>query len=237
MRAYIEELLPDVLEGRIEPGRVFDRVIGIDGVPDGYRAMDEREVDQGHGEAVSDWTAEVARIAAADDLHIAPFREDGLTSGTPTWFWPVTVDGALYVRGYNGTRSPDPVAACGQLRRDHASRSAHVAEGFGPMRAGTKRRCASGRARSPRPAPPGPVAFEPVEGAINDRIDGAYRAKYGSSRYLAHRHTGPGRDGALRSRSLTMSVASVISHDHVEADGSHLAMWLRRWDPPTADFT
>ena len=24
-RAYIEELLPDVLEGRIEPGRVFDR--------------------------------------------------------------------------------------------------------------------------------------------------------------------------------------------------------------------
>jgi len=43
VRAYIEELLPDVLEGRIEPGRVFDRVIGIDGVPDGYRAMDERE--------------------------------------------------------------------------------------------------------------------------------------------------------------------------------------------------
>ena len=26
VRAYIEELLPDVLEGRIEPGRVFDRV-------------------------------------------------------------------------------------------------------------------------------------------------------------------------------------------------------------------
>jgi threonine dehydrogenase-like Zn-dependent dehydrogenase len=42
-RAYIEELLPDVLEGRIEPGRVFDRFIGLDEVPDGYRAMDERE--------------------------------------------------------------------------------------------------------------------------------------------------------------------------------------------------
>jgi len=42
-RAYIEELLPDVLEGRIEPGRVFDRVASIDEVPDGYRAMDERE--------------------------------------------------------------------------------------------------------------------------------------------------------------------------------------------------
>src|SRR5436189_2979433 len=42
-RAYIEELLPDVLEGRIQPGRVFDRVTNLDGVPDGYRAMNERE--------------------------------------------------------------------------------------------------------------------------------------------------------------------------------------------------
>src|SRR6266516_1968501 len=38
-RAYIDELLPDVLEGRIEPGRVFDRVVGLDEGPDGYRAM------------------------------------------------------------------------------------------------------------------------------------------------------------------------------------------------------
>ncbi|MEV6174174.1 zinc-dependent alcohol dehydrogenase family protein [Streptomyces sp. NPDC051954] len=42
-RAYIEELLPDVLEGRIEPGRVFDRTVGLDEVPDGYRAMADRE--------------------------------------------------------------------------------------------------------------------------------------------------------------------------------------------------
>ena len=42
-RAYIEELMPDVLEGRIEPGRVFDRVTNLDGVPDGYRAMNDRE--------------------------------------------------------------------------------------------------------------------------------------------------------------------------------------------------
>jgi threonine dehydrogenase-like Zn-dependent dehydrogenase len=42
-RAYIEELLPDVLEGRIEPGRVFDRVGRLDDVPDGYRAMNDRE--------------------------------------------------------------------------------------------------------------------------------------------------------------------------------------------------
>ncbi|MEA2127557.1 MAG: hypothetical protein QOJ85_448 [Solirubrobacteraceae bacterium] len=43
VRAYIEELLPDILEGRIEPGRVFDRTVGLDGVPDGYRAMADRE--------------------------------------------------------------------------------------------------------------------------------------------------------------------------------------------------
>jgi threonine dehydrogenase-like Zn-dependent dehydrogenase len=42
-RAYIEELLPDILEGRIEPGRVFDRAVDLDGVPDGYRAMADRE--------------------------------------------------------------------------------------------------------------------------------------------------------------------------------------------------
>jgi threonine dehydrogenase-like Zn-dependent dehydrogenase len=43
VRAYITELLPDVLEGRIDPGRVFDRAIGLDEVPEGYRAMNERE--------------------------------------------------------------------------------------------------------------------------------------------------------------------------------------------------
>ena len=43
VRAYIDELLPDVLEGRIQPGRVFDRTIGLRETPEGYRAMDERE--------------------------------------------------------------------------------------------------------------------------------------------------------------------------------------------------
>jgi len=43
VRAYIADLLPDVLEGRIEPGRVFDRTVRLDGVPDSYRAMNERE--------------------------------------------------------------------------------------------------------------------------------------------------------------------------------------------------
>jgi len=43
VRAYIEELLPDILEGRIEPGKVFDRVVHLEEVPDGYRAMNDRE--------------------------------------------------------------------------------------------------------------------------------------------------------------------------------------------------
>ena len=43
VRAYIEGLLPDVLEGNIEPGRVFDRTVDLDDVPDGYRAMNDRE--------------------------------------------------------------------------------------------------------------------------------------------------------------------------------------------------
>jgi threonine dehydrogenase-like Zn-dependent dehydrogenase len=43
VRAYIDELLPEVMDGRIEPGRVFDRTVGLDGVPDGYRAMNDRE--------------------------------------------------------------------------------------------------------------------------------------------------------------------------------------------------
>lgn len=42
-RAYIEELLPDILDGTVNPGRVFDSTVDLDGVPDGYRAMDDRE--------------------------------------------------------------------------------------------------------------------------------------------------------------------------------------------------
>jgi threonine dehydrogenase-like Zn-dependent dehydrogenase len=41
-RAYIERLLPGVLDGTVDPGRVFDRTVALDDVPDGYRAMDDR---------------------------------------------------------------------------------------------------------------------------------------------------------------------------------------------------
>jgi threonine dehydrogenase-like Zn-dependent dehydrogenase len=41
-RAYIDELLPDVPEGRIEPGKVFDLAVGLDDIASGYKAMADR---------------------------------------------------------------------------------------------------------------------------------------------------------------------------------------------------
>jgi threonine dehydrogenase-like Zn-dependent dehydrogenase len=42
VRAYIDELLPDVLDGTIQPGKVFDAEVTLDDIAEGYRAMDER---------------------------------------------------------------------------------------------------------------------------------------------------------------------------------------------------
>lgn len=42
-RTYIEDLLPDILDGANQPRKAFDRTIGLNGVPDGYRAMAHRE--------------------------------------------------------------------------------------------------------------------------------------------------------------------------------------------------
>jgi hypothetical protein len=98
---------------------------------------------------------QLQKIAASDDLHIAPFREDGKTFGTPTWIWSVVVDHALYVRAYNGQGSSWYKAAIQQKG------GRITAAGF------TKE-----------------VAFESVEGKIQDRIDDAYRVKYKGSPYL-----------------------------------------------------
>jgi hypothetical protein len=55
---------------------------------------------------VATWSKdELRKIAEADDLHISPFREDGVTYGTPTWIWSVAVDEALYVRAYTDRTS------------------------------------------------------------------------------------------------------------------------------------
>jgi threonine dehydrogenase-like Zn-dependent dehydrogenase len=42
VRAYIEQLLPAVLDGTANPGKVFDQTVDLDHTPDGYRAMDQR---------------------------------------------------------------------------------------------------------------------------------------------------------------------------------------------------
>ena len=98
---------------------------------------------------------ELRKIAATDDLHIAPFREDGVTYGTLTWIWSVAVDDSLYVRAYNGKKSRWYQAA---------------------MRQKAGRITAAGMTKE--------VTFEPVDGPINDRIDDAYRTKYHGSPYL-----------------------------------------------------
>jgi len=98
---------------------------------------------------------QLRKIAETDDLHISPFREDGLTYGTPTWIWSVVVGDALYVRAYNGKNSRWYKAAA----RQKAGR-------ISAADMTTK------------------VTFELVDGPINDRIDDAYRAKYRGSQYL-----------------------------------------------------
>jgi hypothetical protein len=106
---------------------------------------------------VTAWSKdELRRIAEADDLHIAPLRDDGATYGTPTWIWSVAVGDALNVRAYNGRSSRSYKAA---------------------MRRKAGRVTAAGITKE--------VSFERVNGPINKLIDDAYRAKYQRSRYLS----------------------------------------------------
>lgn len=78
-----------------------------------------------------------------------------MTYGTPTWVWSVAVGGSLFVRAYHGTSSRWYQAA---------------------LRQKAGRITAAGMTKE--------VTFKPVRGALNDRIDDAYRAKYARSRYL-----------------------------------------------------
>lgn len=100
---------------------------------------------------------ELEAISGSDDLTISPFRDDGKTFGTPTWIWNVAVDGALYVRAYNGVTSRWYQAA---------------------LRQKSGRIHAAGLFRG--------VSFEPVQGDVNVKIDHAYREKYAGSPYLRH---------------------------------------------------
>jgi hypothetical protein len=42
VRAYIPEMIPDVMAGRLDPSAVLDKEVNLDGVPEGYAAMDQR---------------------------------------------------------------------------------------------------------------------------------------------------------------------------------------------------
>jgi hypothetical protein len=112
---------------------------------------------------------DLRRIEQSDDLHISPYRADGVTPGTPTWLWSVVVNGALYVRAYNGTASRWHRAALSQ-------------------RAG-RIRVAGGDWE---------VTFEPVDGPVQEAIDAAYRAKYADSPYLAPMTSARARTATVR---------------------------------------
>jgi hypothetical protein len=98
---------------------------------------------------MSAWSTDALRtMAATDDLYILPCRGDGKTYGTPTWMWSVAVDDARDVRAYNGKHSRWYQAA---------------------LRQKVGRVTAAGITKD--------VSWEPVNGAINDCIDDADRAK------------------------------------------------------------
>ncbi len=112
---------------------------------------------------------ELRKIVEADDLHVSPFRDDGVTYGTPTWIWSVAVDNALYVRAYNGRHSRWYKAA---------------------MRQKAGRIIVGGMTKE--------VVFQAVAGPLNDRIDDAYRAKYSGSPYLSPMISGRARAATVR---------------------------------------
>lgn len=102
------------------------------------------------------WASEdLVRMAKADDLHIAPLREDGKTFGTPTWIWSVVVGSDLYVRAYNGTSSRWYQAA----KKQNAGRIS-----------------IAGATHD--------VTFAVTDGGVASDIDAAYRAKYRGNPYL-----------------------------------------------------
>ena len=105
---------------------------------------------------MTEWTKdEMKKISAGDDLHIAPFREDGVTYGTLTWIWSVVVNDVLFVRAYNGQNSRWYRAAISQ-------------------KAG--RITTAGITKD--------VIFEQADMGLNNLIDDAYRKKYSNSPYL-----------------------------------------------------
>jgi len=118
---------------------------------------------------MANWSSEhLEHIVDADDLKIAPFRDDGATPGTPTWIWCVAVEGSLYVRAYHGVSSRWHVAAI----RERAGQIVAAGSTYD-------------------------VAFAVADDHVATLIDDAYRAKYADSPYLAHMIGKTARDATV----------------------------------------
>lgn len=104
------------------------------------------------------WNRELlAKIDAADDLKIAPYRPDMNTTGTPTWIWEVTVDNRFFVRAYSGIRSKWYQAALSQ----RAGKIVAIGQEYD-------------------------VRFvKPADPALESKIDRAYQIKYSGSSYVS----------------------------------------------------
>ncbi|MFJ5160623.1 DUF2255 family protein [Pantoea sp. NPDC088449] len=168
--------LPILIVGSLAISSLCYAATSVTTSPDSVQTLSERDANLSSVQ----WSPnELSQIIKADDLHIAPFREDGKTYGTPTWIWCVEVDGNLYVRAYNGQRSSWYQAAL----REKAGKI--VAAGM------TKE-----------------VRFEPVQGDINTQIDNAYKQKYQGSAYLNHMITGGSRNATIKIVSLKTNSSS-----------------------------
>ena len=118
---------------------------------------------------MSTWPPDVLKQIATGDLHVAPFREDGTTPGTPTLVWPLVVNDTVYVRAAHGRESRWYRAAMAQ----HAGRIRVAETDYD-------------------------AAFESAGDTDADEIDAAYEAKYhGSSAVQVMQGDGP-RSASVR---------------------------------------
>jgi hypothetical protein len=114
VRRYLPELIELVLNGKIEPDKVFDLTLPLDGVAKATaqwtnagrsRRFCARMERVRKSTMSTSQKYELSRIIETHDLHISPFREGGKTSVTPTWIWSVAVDDGVFVPAYNGKGS------------------------------------------------------------------------------------------------------------------------------------
>jgi hypothetical protein len=131
------------------------------------------------------WTSdELGRIEAAEELEVAPRRRDG-TLSKPVPIWVVRVDDEVYVRAAYGPGT-------GWHRVARASRE-------GRIRAGGVEK---------------DVTIEDADGAVNDQVDAAYRAKY-------RRYAGSIVDGITnaQARTTTLKLAPRAQSDNSTTTG------------------